>query len=133
MRNCSPAQPSVAPLWPTGLVPTDEYQRKQSQASLENTKNDTSHPNRNQAVIRTVLLLVTFFCWQAAVAQRCLLIPNNPVAVPTGGGYSFSEISCGTNIVWSLTGQGTLDQSGNYSAPTSVRAQNQDHGCQVSP
>lgn len=53
--------------------------------------------------------------------------------MPAGGGYGFSEISCGNNIVWSVAGLGTIDQSGNYRAPNSVRAQNQDHGCQVSP
>ena len=133
MRNCSPAQPSVAPLWLTRHVLTDSHQRSQSQLPSENLQNNIPASNRNRALIGTLLLLVTLFCCQAVVAQRCLLIPNNPVAIPAGGGYGFSEISCGTGITWSVQGQGTVDQSGNYSAPTSVRAQNVDHGCQVSP
>ncbi len=67
-----------------------------------------------------------------AAAQRCYIFPSTPVAVPTGGGYGFSA-NCGTNLTWTLIGPGSLDGSGNYSAPSSVIAQNQSRGCQELP
>src|ERR1700761_4603695 len=113
MTHCSPAQPNVAPLWPNGHVPTATCWRSQSQiSSAKIEESDTPLANNSTShfspavVIKTLLLLVTFLCCQAALAQRCLINPNNPVAVPTGGGYGFSEISCGDNIVWSVTGGG---------------------------
>jgi len=161
MRTCSPAQPSVSlrltrhPQTTTcwrgqAQIPTQENRTSTSKTSASRTSTFNSATcntptsncptaesrtwNYSPALVRTLLLtVVSFLCCQGAQAQRCLLIPNNPVAVPTGGGYGFSEVSCGTGISWSVTGQGSIDQSGNYLAPTSVRAQNQDHGCQVSP
>ncbi|HLY64354.1 MAG TPA: Ig domain-containing protein [Chloroflexota bacterium] len=79
------------------------------------------------------LLLVAFFGCQLAMAQRCILVPNSPVALPAGGSYGFSAVGCGTGVTWSVTGEGTITQSGVYYAPTSEHVHNQDRGCQVSP
>jgi len=89
---------------------------------------------REQAILRFLIALICllFYC-QAAVAQRCLIIPSNPVGVPAGGSYTFSSVSCGTGLVWTVTGEGTINQNGTYYAPSSVLVQNQDRGCQVSP
>ena len=79
------------------------------------------------------MALICLLCCHSAVAQRCLIIPSSPVAVPAGGSYGFSAVSCGTNLQWSVSGLGTIAQSGMYYAPSSVLVQNQDRGCQVSP
>ncbi len=88
---------------------------------------------QHHPVLFLILITLVFVTCQTAVAQRCLLIPSNPVAVPAGGSYGFSAVGCGTGLSWSVSGQGTIDQSGNYSAPATVHVQNQDRGCQVSP
>ena len=129
MSNCSPAQHSIALLSLTRRART-----KLRFGEIESPQCRNIHTHKgNQAVLITILLLVTLLGCQVAEAQRCLIIPENPVAVPSGGGYGFSSVSCGTGLTWTVMGQGTIDQNGNYSAPTSVRAQNQDRGCQVSP
>ncbi len=83
----------------------------------------------------TLLLLIAiiFVTSQFGLAQHCLIIPSNPVAVPAGGSYSFSTVNCGTGLTWSVSGGGTISQSGTYTAPISVQAQNQNRGCQELP
>jgi hypothetical protein len=80
-------------------------------------------------------LLLLFICLalvSVVHAQRCYISPASPIALPGGGTYPFSAI-CGDNVTWTVSGQGTIDGNGVYSAPQTVHAQNQDHGCQVSP
>jgi len=79
-----------------------------------------------------LMVLIALSCSQLAAAQTCYILPSTPVAVPSGGSYSFSA-TCGTGLSWTLTGPGTLTSNGFYYAPSSVTAQNQDRGCQVSP
>ena len=68
------------------------------------------------------------------IGPRCTVTPSNPVGVPAGGTYSFTAANCGSGALsWQVSGEGTIDQSGNYTAPTSVRAQNQSRGCQQLP
>ncbi len=68
------------------------------------------------------------------IGPRCTINPSSPVGVAAGGAYSFQASNCGTGtLTWQVSGEGTIDQSGNYYAPTSVRAQNQSRGCQELP
>ncbi len=126
MRNCSPAH-SAAKLC---LGHNRTYLSNRSQPRPLATDSHTYKPG--QALIKTFLLLVSFLCCQVAVAQRCLLVPDSPVAVPAGGTYPFTAY-CGTGLSWSVTGQGTITNNGTYYAPSSEHVQNQDRGCQVSP
>ncbi len=80
-----------------------------------------------------ILIAIIFLSSQLAAAQNCLLLPSNPVAVSAGGSYTFSTVNCGTGLTWSLNGPGTISQSGTYTAPASVQAQNQNRGCQELP
>lgn len=80
----------------------------------------------------SILVLLILLGGQAAVAQRCHLSPSLPTAIPAGGSYGFSA-DCGTGVTWEVDGDGTITSDGTYYAPTSVRAPNQDRGCQVSP
>ena len=131
MRNCSPSPRSVATLW----LPPHVHERTccplESQPVSLDHESDTRNPRK--ALLLTAIVVVALLCCHPALAQRCLLIPNNPVAVTAGGSYGFSAVSCGTGLTWTVTGQGSINQNGVYSAPGSVRAQNQDRGCQVSP
>lgn len=69
-----------------------------------------------------------------AIGPRCTISPSSPVAVTAGGSYSFSASNCGSgSLSWQVSGPGGIDHSGNYSAPASVRAQNQSRGCQELP
>lgn len=83
-----------------------------------------------------VLLAAVLVAPRIAAAQAtnktCTITPSAPVAVLAGGSYSFTA-NCGSGLTWQLTGAGTLDRSGNYSAPASVTAQNQSRGCQELP
>jgi len=92
----------------------------------------TNYSRFRRLILPLLVALIFLACGQAAIAQRCLLVPDNPVAVPAGGTYNFSAY-CGTNVTWTLTGQGTLNNNGTYTAPSTVHVQNQDRGCQVSP
>jgi len=85
------------------------------------------------------VILWVLITWQNVVIAQavrrytCVVNPSTPVAVPAGGSYSFTA-NCGSGpLTWQLTGQGSLDNSGNYTAPASVRAQNQSRGCQQLP
>src|SRR5271165_7668861 len=82
----------------------------------------------SQCSAATLLLLIAliFVTSHVAVAQNCLIIPSNPVAVSAGGSFSFSTVNCGTGLTWSLTGPGTISQNGTYTAPPSVQVQNQN-------
>lgn len=88
--------------------------------------------------LTTFLILVAIFLVLPGSApaqapkKTCTVTPSAPVAVPAGGSYSFSA-SCGSGLSWRLSGAGTLDNSGNYTAPTSVTVQNQSRGCQELP
>ena len=111
----------IQPTSSTATFPT------QTDSQPENSKGHS--PIKAQAIFLALMCLL--FC-QVAVAQRCYIIPSVPVAVPAGGSYGFTA-DCGTGLIWTLSGAGNLDSSGFYAAPQSVRAQNQDRGCQVSP
>ena len=130
MPNCSPAGGCLAlPPLSRPLQATGRSRKTQTLAT-----SDIPTRKRNPVLIPAILLLLfTFLGCQLAMGQRCLIIPESPTAVPSGGSYSFSSVSCGSDLVWTVSGQGTVDQNGNYYAPSSVRAQNQDRGCQVSP
>jgi hypothetical protein len=68
------------------------------------------------------------------IGPQCTISPSSPVGVPAGGTYSFQASNCGAGtLTWQLSGAGTLDRSGNYTAPASVEAQNQSRGCQELP
>ena len=68
------------------------------------------------------------------IGPRCTISPSSPVSVGAGGTYAFQASNCGSGtLTWQLSGEGTIDRSGNYSAPASVRAQNQSRGCQELP
>jgi Putative Ig domain len=134
MRNFSVAQNGPTSFW---FQPHDSRQQIETKGCSRQASQGEPEkliPNSyrsHQLLLPLFLALISLACAQVAVAQRCLLVPDNPVAVPAGGSYSFSAY-CGTGVTWTLTGQGTLN-NGNYTAPASVRAQNQDRGCQVSP
>jgi len=69
-----------------------------------------------------------------SVGPRCSVVPSSPVGVPAGGSFSFTAANCGSGqLNWHVSGAGSIDQSGNYTAPASVRAQNQSRGCQELP
>ena len=68
------------------------------------------------------------------VGPRCTITPSTPVGVPAGGTYSFQAANCGSGaLTWQVSGAGSIDRSGDYTAPASVRAQNQSRGCQELP
>ena len=68
------------------------------------------------------------------IGPRCAINPSSPVGVLAGGSISFQASNCGSGqLTWQLSGPGSLDRSGNYTAPGSVRAQNQSRGCQQLP
>src|SRR5208283_2845561 len=134
MTNSSVAQNSVTSFW---FQPHDSTQQVETKGCSRYTfqgkpeKPVTNSNRSHQVLFPLFIVLISLACGQAAVAQRCVLVPDNPVAVPAGGSYTFSAY-CGTNLTWTLTGQGSLN-NGVYSAPTTVQVQNQDRGCQVSP
>jgi hypothetical protein len=69
-----------------------------------------------------------------AIGPHCSITPASPVSVAAGGTYSFTAANCGTGeLTWQLSGPGSIDRSGNYSAPASVRAQSLSRGCQQLP
>src|SRR5579864_7969713 len=85
------------------------------------------------AILLVLVELQNFAGAQAVHHPTCAITPSSPVAVPAGGSYSFTA-NCGDGpLRWQLTGRGSLDASGNYTAPASVRAQNQSRGCQELP
>jgi hypothetical protein len=56
------------------------------------------------------------------------------VGVISGGTQAFTSANCGTGLTWSVsTGVGSVDSSGNYTAPAHVNVQNQSRGCQQLP
>jgi hypothetical protein len=69
-----------------------------------------------------------------AAGPRCTITPSAPVGVPAGGTYSFTAANCGSaQLTWQVSGPGSIDRSGNYSAPASVEAHSQSRGCQQLP
>ena len=67
------------------------------------------------------------------ILPHCALTPSTSVAVPAGGSVSF-QADCGTGqLTWRLSGPGTLDDYGTYTAPPSVQVQDQSRGCQAVP
>ena len=134
MTNCSVAQNEVTSFW---FQPHDSTQPIETKGCSRyafpgKPEKPGTHSYRSHQVLFSLFIVLIFLaCGQVAVAQRCVLVPDNPVAVPAGGSYSFSAY-CGSNLTWTLTGQGSLN-NGIYSAPTTVQVQNQDRGCQVSP
>ena len=68
------------------------------------------------------------------IGPRCAIVPSTPIGVPAGGSVSFRASNCGTGAVtWRLSGPGTLDDYGTYTAPASVKVQDQSRGCQSLP
>src|SRR5690348_13273667 len=58
------------------------------------------------------------------IGPRCAIVPSTPMGVPAGGRVSFQASNCGSGTVtWRLSGPGTLDNYGNYTAPESVKVQ----------
>ena len=78
------------------------------------------------------VLMVPRIASAQALKKTCTITPAVPVAVLAGGSTSFTA-NCGSGLTWHLTGAGTLDNSGNYTAPALVVAQNQSRGCQELP
>ncbi len=69
-----------------------------------------------------------------SIGPLCAVSPSSPVGVPAGGTVSFQASNCGSGaLTWQVSGEGSIDRSGNYTAPASVRAQNQSRGCQELP
>lgn len=100
--------------------------------SVPQTSSKTHSSAAAKVSLQVFLFLICLSFGQMAVAQRCYIDPASPVPVSAGGTYGFSA-TCGTGVTWSVTGPGTINSSGVYSAPSSVIAQNEDRGCQVSP
>ncbi len=109
-----------------------QHERPDFQPTSDQTRQEsTSYAGKNKCGLYLSLLLL-FLLSQAGYAQRCYISPASPIAIPAGGSYGFSA-TCGSDTSWTVNGQGTIGSDGIYHAPTSVRAQNQDRGCQISP
>ncbi len=89
--------------------------------------------HRNLFIAVLLFSILQNFTSAQAIKPTCSINPSTPVAILAGGSYSFTA-SCGDGpLTWQSTGQGSIDSSGNYTAPASVRAQNQSRGCQELP
>ena len=80
-------------------------------------------------------VLAAWLCWLAigmARGQTCSISPSQPQAAMAGECVHFSANGCGS-MNWSLTGPGTLDQTGQYCAPTTIYPQNYSRGIQQLP
>ncbi len=65
-------------------------------------------------------------------AQTCSISPSQPQAAGPGQCVQFNAGGCGS-VSWTLTGTGTLDQSGQYCAPATIYPQNYSRGVQQLP
>ncbi len=77
------------------------------------------------------VVLVMSFC-STSWSQTCSINPSQPQAAMPGECVHFSASGCGS-VNWTLTGVGTLDQSGQYCAPATIYPQNYSRGIQQLP
>ena len=78
------------------------------------------------------VLFVALCLCGPSYSQTCSINPSQPQAAGPGQCVLFSATGCGSSN-WSLTGVGTLDQTGQYCAPATVYPQNYSRGVQQLP
>ncbi len=73
-----------------------------------------------------------FFSCVSLWSQTCSVSPSQPQPAMPGECVHFSASGCGS-VNWSLAGVGTLDQTGQYCAPSTIYPQNYSRGMQQLP
>ncbi len=83
--------------------------------------------------MKTTILALIMACLCIPMwSQTCSISPSQPQPALPGQCVQFTAQGCRSEV-WTLTGPGTLDQSGRYCAPSTVYAENYTKGMQVVP
>ncbi len=90
------------------------------------------HPLCRNLFFFAICLIAIIYPSSPAWAQTCTVSPSQPQPANPGECVQFTANGCRT-VNWTLTGAGTLDQTGRYCAPETVYPQNYSRGIQEGP